>query len=284
MRIKAVVTVCIGVMLFMNAALFAESADYEFCIIKGDKVNLRSEPVVTSKVVKQFRPGELVFYLDKTDKRLKVGEDEDFWYKVKTQENKYGWVFGKYIYYIDGSKYPERFFREILIYEIVKNDKLSAHSTNYNITFKEEKEHKYIIFSYDHIDNDPVAPILLGWTLFFQIENNTIKLATYGDGDEYWFIGKYILTRHQWGIRVYDSSKFVKGPYYPAKQDMVYANVYKLHVRDKINEAAGESLGKSTIEFDEKERIATLHIRDEKGAPLRIEKYKFKDGKFLKID
>ncbi len=276
---------CLVVMLVWSVNIFSAAIENEFGIIKGEKVNLRSEPSLNSRIVKQFLPGELVFYQNRTDRKFSIGEDEDYWFKVRTQENKYGWVFGKFIYYLDGSREPGKYYRRIIIDEIVNGGKLSDDSTNYNISFENLKHSKHIVFRYSHVDHDPKIPILSGWILLFKVLDKKMQMVinTVGHDSIYSFVERYILIESSSGIRVYDTSKFIEGPY-AYKKDMVYENVFYLNVRDKINESAGESLGKSIIKFDRKENIAILDVKDEEGVLLRSERYKFEDGKFLKMD
>lgn len=59
--------------------------------ITGDKVNIRSKPNTSSKIVKQLNAGEAV----KATKQTKA--KDGIWYFIQTASGTQGWVFGKYI-------------------------------------------------------------------------------------------------------------------------------------------------------------------------------------------
>ena len=67
----------------------------QYGIIKGTEVNLRVSPSINAKVVRQLMNHEFVIYYERSKEESKVGGDRDYWYKIKTTDNKQGWVFGK---------------------------------------------------------------------------------------------------------------------------------------------------------------------------------------------
>lgn len=70
--------------------------DGEFLNIKGDNVNVRSEPSISVGVVKfqLFDNHQVEVIAKTTEKYIVDGYGKDFWYYIKSGEDQ-GWVFGK---------------------------------------------------------------------------------------------------------------------------------------------------------------------------------------------
>ena len=66
-------------------------------IITATSVRVRSEPRLSGKEVATLNLGALVKSTEKSANKDKVGQKEDFWYKVTTQDKKTGWVFGGFL-------------------------------------------------------------------------------------------------------------------------------------------------------------------------------------------
>lgn len=68
-------------------------------IIFGRYGNLRTHPtVINSQVITKLYKGTALYILDKTPEKVKIGEIEGFWYKIKVLDtNQEGWIFDQYI-------------------------------------------------------------------------------------------------------------------------------------------------------------------------------------------
>jgi uncharacterized protein YgiM (DUF1202 family) len=257
----------------------------QYGIIKGSKVNLRSAPSTNSKVVRQLMNSEFVFYLERSKEESKVGADKDYWYRIRTTDNKQGWVFGKYFYYLDEKLVPEKYYKYIIEDYIFgtqlppdNGDPTNYCSIKYDLTFEYLQNRGYVIFKYQDIDIS--ARVIFGETLFYKIENDVPRIVISGalnDDKGYYFIDKYIFTTGKLGVSVFDTTKEKKG-LYAFRNDRVYAVSDSLHMRKWLKEDL--VYHDSYVDFDEKNLIATMYLRDEKDQPMRIEKFKFINGKF----
>jgi hypothetical protein len=66
----------------------------KFLVIKGTNVNLRVDPGVKAKKIKQLKTNDTCEILEKS-KLDTVGETVDYWYKIKFK-TKEGWVYGEF--------------------------------------------------------------------------------------------------------------------------------------------------------------------------------------------
>jgi len=66
-------------------------------IITGTSVRVRSEPKLSGKEVATLNLGAIVKSTEKSSTKDKIGQKEDFWYKITTQDKKSGWVFGGFL-------------------------------------------------------------------------------------------------------------------------------------------------------------------------------------------
>jgi len=260
----------------------------QYGIIKGTKVNLRSAPSINSKVIRQLLNNEFVFYLERSKAESKVGTDKDYWYRIKTTDKKQGWVFGKYFYYLDENVVPEKYYKYI-IEDYIFGTKLppgNGDPTNYcsifyDLSFENVNDKGYVVFRYDEIDTS--SRVLYGSTLFFKIENDIPRMVISGalnDDKDYYFIDKYIFTTGKLGVSVFDTTKDKKGPF-ALRNDRVYVVSDSLHMREWLKEDL--VYNDSYVDFDEKNLVATMYLRDEKDQPMRIEKFEFRNGKFEHI-
>ena len=90
-----------------------EDAKPKFLVIKGTNVNLRVDPGVEAKRIKQLKTNDTCSILDKS-KLDTVGETIDYWYKVRFKK-KEGWVFGEFTSLKtppEAIKKPKIFFKE----------------------------------------------------------------------------------------------------------------------------------------------------------------------------
>jgi hypothetical protein len=91
-------TIKIGVFLLflfsMSIVTFAQDSAY---IITSPNVKLRAASNARSAEVTNLSMGTLVTKLQQSTQKTKVGEVEDFWYKIDAGNRKSGWVFGGFL-------------------------------------------------------------------------------------------------------------------------------------------------------------------------------------------
>jgi hypothetical protein len=257
----------------------------QYGIIKGTEVNLRLAPSTNTKVIRQLLNSELVFYLERSKEESNVGADKGYWYRIKTTDNKQGWVFGKYFYYLDESMVPDKYYKHIIDDYILgtqlppdNGDPTNYCSIKFDLSFEFIQDKEYVVFKYHDIDTS--AHVLYGSTLFYKIENDIPRMvinSALNTDRMYYFIEKYILTTGKLGVSVFDTTKGKKGPY-AFRKDKVYVLSDIIHLRDWLKKDL--VYHDSYVDFDEKNLVATMYLRDEKDQPMRIEKFKFKNGKF----
>ncbi|MFY9224371.1 MAG: SH3 domain-containing protein [Blastocatellia bacterium] len=73
-------------------------------VITASAVRVRSEPQTTAKEITKLSVGTVVKEIGKTEKKEKIGQDQDFWYQVVLSDGKQGWVFGGFTESFDESK------------------------------------------------------------------------------------------------------------------------------------------------------------------------------------
>lgn len=93
-------------------------------IITGTSVRVRSAPNTSSKEITQLNFGTIVKSSERSSNKDKVGDKEDYWYKVSTG-NKSGWVFGSFLTNFD-EKNSES------IYLKIASERLKSETTNFN--------------------------------------------------------------------------------------------------------------------------------------------------------
>ena len=65
--------------------------------ITNNNVNFRRDANLTSQILGQLNNGDRVEVTQKGDKKEKIGQWDNYWYKIKTQQGIEGWVFGQFI-------------------------------------------------------------------------------------------------------------------------------------------------------------------------------------------
>ncbi|MBN1533711.1 MAG: SH3 domain-containing protein [Spirochaetes bacterium] len=75
-------------------------------VIYGDRINIRSAPDLSSKVIATAACGQIVTVLEKTAKRKAIEADDPFgyfWYRIDAVQGKRGWIYGRYLYLMGAS-------------------------------------------------------------------------------------------------------------------------------------------------------------------------------------
>jgi hypothetical protein len=80
------------------------SAEIKSKIVTGTAVRVRAEPNLSAKEVARLNLGTVVKSSERSTKKEKVGQKEDYWYKVATPQGQRGWVFGGFLLDYDANK------------------------------------------------------------------------------------------------------------------------------------------------------------------------------------
>ncbi len=266
----------------------------EYCIIQGDNVHVREKPKIGTKVIGKCEKNEFVYCTDRTENKDKIGKDEEYWYKIQRCDNKEGWVYGKYIRYIDSKHQRDKYFKDIIFYEIVDRElcnpnrdvriyKISYENNHYIVDFEhigKEKNQKYMV---DRLRDIVFYKIIHGKL------TETIHMNTY----EFVFYKDYILFYSNKGFNIYNTKKYreiyyethcnnIPCKYYDSTGFYLYENILKNYDECIGNEIKCDS--HSEMEFNPETMEVVVYIRKDKDKLLKQEKYKFKDGVFVKVE
>lgn len=75
--------------------------------ISGGNVCFRTKPSLEGAKLGLLQNGDSVRVLERTEKKLSVNGQEDYWYKVE-QNGKIGWIFGKYLSGVERVQLPKQ--------------------------------------------------------------------------------------------------------------------------------------------------------------------------------
>jgi hypothetical protein len=264
---KTILTI---IFLIISAIDAFSRETHDYAIIQGKNVICREKLSINSKKIKVFLEGELVFDPVQSEKKATIGKDENFWYKIKTQDKKEGWVFGKYILVFDKNNELHREYQKIM------NNELGGPTIS-KVKIEKDDKYDYILLRYLR-----TAPFDASSYLIFYVKDGDTYKKIIGHGlenDNYYINDKYIYLWSTKTVRVYDRNQLEKSSvisdrnlYYKWVGNLTLYELYKVISYD------------SYIEFDPKTEISTMHWREIKGAPMKIEKYKFDGTKFEKIE
>lgn len=65
--------------------------------VSGQNVNVRENPSLESKIIGNAFLGTKVYVRKRTEKKMKIGEFNDYWYFCKNFTGEKGWIYGKFI-------------------------------------------------------------------------------------------------------------------------------------------------------------------------------------------
>ncbi|HZI17851.1 MAG TPA: SH3 domain-containing protein [Pyrinomonadaceae bacterium] len=94
-----------------RAALAPSAQAQKSRITTASGVRLRGAPSGTAAEVARLRLGSLLRELGRSDAKARVGESEDYWYRVATPEGVEGWVFGALTEAFDPARAEEIYLR-----------------------------------------------------------------------------------------------------------------------------------------------------------------------------
>lgn len=94
-------------------------------IITGTSVRVRASSSTSSKEVTQLNFGTIIKSSGRSSNKDKVGDKEDYWYKITTSDGKSGWVFGGFLESFDDK-------RRDIIYLNISSDRLKNESADFD--------------------------------------------------------------------------------------------------------------------------------------------------------
>ena len=94
-------------------------------IVTGTSVRVRSEPNTSGQEITSLSFGAIVKSSGRSPKKDKIGNKEDYWYKVTTEDKKSGWVFGGFL-----MNYDEK--RREGIFLIIASDRLKSSTADFD--------------------------------------------------------------------------------------------------------------------------------------------------------
>ncbi len=66
--------------------------------IIGERVRVREKPVIYKKnIMTTLNYGDKVTIIKRSDKKIKIENDENYWYHIQLMDNTSGWIYGKYL-------------------------------------------------------------------------------------------------------------------------------------------------------------------------------------------
>jgi hypothetical protein len=260
------------IFLFLFIIKYSFAYAYEYVIIKGIDVNMRSAPTLSSEIIDQLENGEFTFFLEKSTSKFKIDVEEHNWYKLRNQKKQIGWVYGKYCYYLDESKEPEKYYKQIIDKRIVVESYFEGHGEKLTgVNFKQLDKYNLILFEYKSTGDYSVLNPLE----FYEYKNKLEYVLKCFPEDKIYLYNDYIFRLSpKYCIQVYNRN--IKEKIF---DNFEYKKVANIRIRDYKTEPYG-----TYLEFDEVNRILIKHIQEKKEDTVTIERYQFKDGKFVKID
>ena len=217
----------------------------------------------------------------KTDNKYKVGRDEDYWYKIKTQDHKVCWVFGKYFHHFKVNNRIDKFYIQFINKRLISiNGLMIFEGININIVFNVTHEQqigdRYITFKCCVSDeNSTVFSVFL--VIYEILDNDVVREVIDSTiSSKYYLIDQYIIMCDRFAVEIYDSNKYYKESWL-RKGYRCVDSIYKSDFKGKNPRRANR------IEFDPKTQIVTVRLLKSDSAPMELIRFKFIKGKFVKI-
>lgn len=291
-----------GIVLLISLNIWAQkdtSIHQEYGIIQADDINIRVEPHIKAKVIGKLERYEFVYCIGKTQEKEKINEEEEYWYKIHNCDNKEGWVYGKYIRYIDPTKEPDKYFKIIIEEEIVNNGLCNSGDKTKIYKLKKENYHYIIDFESNEKVKMGSEYNIMGMSLliFYRVINGElIKVIENMGKRNYIFDINWIIIYSNKGFDIYNTKKY-REIYYETHCKNIPCKYYdstgfylRQDVISKIEECNTDwntrlnCISYSEMEFNSETMEVVVYIRKDKDKLLKQERYKFKDGVFVKID
>jgi len=71
------------------------------------QVRIRKEPNLNGEHVGFLNKGQIIYILDETEERMKIGNMDSIWYKIKTLDGLEGWAYGYFIDLVTTNNHSE---------------------------------------------------------------------------------------------------------------------------------------------------------------------------------
>ena len=258
-----------------------KTTNIEYGIIKGVRVNLRLKPSIKSEIIRQTRRNELAFYLKKSDNKYKVGSDEDYWYKIKTQDHKVCWVFGKYFHHFKVNNRIDKFYIQFINKRLISHGHMIYEGINinivHNVTHEQQIGDRYITLKCCVSDENSI--VYNAFLVIYEILDNDVVREVIDStiSSKYYLIDQYIIMCTRSRVQIYDSNKYYKESWL-RKGYRCVDSVFLSHFEGRNSHRANR------IEFDPKTQIVTVRLLKSDSAPMELIRFKFIKGKFVKIE
>jgi len=288
----SVMVVLLSVVVYTWAQQDA-TTPYEYCIIQGDNVIMRSQPALKAKVMGRLDKYEFVYCIGKTEEKTRIDADEDYWYKIRNCDNKEGWIFGKFIHNINSNFEYNIYYKEIIKNEIVNHMRCNYNNKVKIFELKNLNDHYIMDFeSKQKLQYAQYGVMGARWIVFYKIIEGKLVKTIHEMGYDYINYKHYVLFYNSKGFDIYNTKKFrdekeelcidIPCKYYAHTGFYLYEDILKEYGPCIGNEIDCDV--NSDMEFNPETMEVIVNVRIEEGKLLKQEKYKFSDGKFVKIE
>ncbi|MGV7929690.1 MAG: SH3 domain-containing protein [Spirochaetota bacterium] len=258
------------VVLFISTSSYAA----KYGIINADKVNMRAKPATNAPSLGFLEEGELVYSIEKTQEKAKIGADEYYWYKIENHKKTIGYVYGEFIYDYNESNVTEKEFTDIV------DISYKLHLLNGKIIgIRLDKIDSLIFFKAKMIRSSDGSG---GLFVFDSSGGKTRCVIWDGLDDEDYYVDTTLvfIWKTSRSIRVYDRYSFEKRDYI-GDDSLYYKSLAGYNIYTHHPEADYKDRG---LNFDPKTMTLTVTVREPKDAPIKTERFKFNGKEFVPLN
>ncbi len=263
---------------FLEAYPTTVSSDGAVSIITGNVVNLRSAPSLDAAVVKKCSKGEPLITIGRSENTVRIGKIDRYWYRVRTQRGREGWIYGQYLQVLDGNARGDaRLLRDLIHLEFY--DKLFHSEYVFrNITLGMQRlgTRRFHTLTYEWEEGDIFASAR---SIYFNgAEGEAIRGVDpasrlhFFDFDNDEFVEIVALDTNRTSVSVYSEKQ----------TEEIFR--YSLYVDGPFDFL--DVLGESRIEMTENRSGRSLEIvvtiREVENQPRKVLRYHWKNGNFRK--
>ncbi len=274
--------------LFLSSSPVFSDDIPQYGLVQGTTVYIRSEPQVNSDIAEILANWDVVTIIEKSREKCKIDEDLYYWYKVKTEDEKIGWVYGKYIILMNKKPRSDNYYRNIIWSNLEKE--AETWDGYIDVKIKYLSGRGLYKFNFWLFVNDLEAD---GSQYLYKINGDSLRLVLVTlYVDSIVFHDNYIIVISEaWVLRVYDTNQMLperaniikeRLNSYCHSYDSYYKKTYEFHMAHYRKEHDLSGANFSYIEFDKEEMVFYIHIKNSRDGPvIRSEKYIFESGKFV---
>jgi len=265
---------------------YAFGIEKEYGMFTRNNVAVREMPTDKSKILYRSKKSELAFFLGRTEK--KDNGNRDCWNKIRTQYNRLGWVNCTSFKKFNKGDGIDNYYLFLIKDQIIDSGKMvittypyKNNTVVYNVTHEFLVKDKYIVFKYEAFDRSEPYSKFPNMIIYEIKQDKKLKIAVNNLLPDWKIsiINQFFIISTGFGVRSYDSTKYYIGRGARSIQNG-YQRIDQVHLRSITKGHYNDSY----VEFDNNNRMAIAHIRDNKNEPMRIIKYKFQNGKFIKLE